>query len=169
MRRTTGAILIETRPRQDQQVGLARRGAEGLEAEARDVDARGDDRHHLDRAAGEAERRREQRVAARPVDGLVERRREHALLDVLLELARPRGRRAACRGRAAGGCGSRRRTVAEVRAERGSFWRFTSIRAHLGARRRRTPTSSSAMKTIDLDQRERPERLAAGSRPGRGR
>ena len=72
---------------QDQQVGLARRGAEGLEAEARDVDARGDDRHHLDRAAGEAERRGEQRVGARPGDGLVHRRREHALLDVLVELA----------------------------------------------------------------------------------
>src|SRR5204863_6695036 len=58
-----------------------------LEAEARDVDAGGDDRHHLDRAAGEAERRREQRVGARPRDGLVHRRRQDALFHVLIELA----------------------------------------------------------------------------------
>src|SRR3954452_12996142 len=72
--------------RQDDHVGLARGGAERLEAEARDVQARGDDRHHLDRAAGEAERQREDRVAATPRDGLVERRRDDPLLDVLLEL-----------------------------------------------------------------------------------
>jgi hypothetical protein len=78
MRRTTGA--------EDEQVGLARGGAEGLEAEARDVDAGGDDRHHLDGAAGEAEGRGEQGVGARPGDGLVHRRREHALLDVLVEV-----------------------------------------------------------------------------------
>ena len=72
--------------REDQQVGLARGGAEGLGAEARDVDARGDDRDHLDRAAGEAEVAREERVRARPVERLVERRRQHALLDVLLEV-----------------------------------------------------------------------------------
>src|SRR3954469_7160093 len=71
---------------EDEQVGLAGRGAEGLEAEARDVDARGDDAHHLDRAAGEAERRREDRVAARPVERLVERRRQDTLLDVLVQL-----------------------------------------------------------------------------------
>src|SRR5439155_17673941 len=73
-------------PGEDEQVGLARRGTERLEAEARHVDARRDDAHHLDRAAGEAERRREQRVAASPVERLLERRREHALLDVALEL-----------------------------------------------------------------------------------
>ena len=52
--------------RQDEQVGLAGGGAEGLEAEARDVDARGDDRHHLDRAAGQAEGGGEHRVARAP-------------------------------------------------------------------------------------------------------
>ena len=70
----------------DEQVGLARRGAEGLEAEAGHVDARGDDRHHLDGAAGQAEGHREQRVAARPADGLVERRGDDRLADVLLEV-----------------------------------------------------------------------------------
>src|SRR4051812_5387542 len=71
---------------EDEQVGLARRGAEGLEAEAGDVDARGDEAHHLDRAAGEAERGGEQRVAARPVQRPVQRRGQHALLDVGLEV-----------------------------------------------------------------------------------
>ena len=71
---------------QDQQVGLARRGAERLAAEARDVDARADDRHHLDRTAGEPEGGGEDRVGSGPAGGLVERRREDALLDVLLEL-----------------------------------------------------------------------------------
>ena len=73
--------------RQDEQVGLARRGAEGLEAEARDVHARGDDRHHLDRAAGQAEGRRARSRCRgpswRPCSSVVVM---HALLDVLLEL-----------------------------------------------------------------------------------
>src|SRR6476620_9460414 len=73
-------------PRQDDHVGLAGGCAERLEAEAPDVHARPDHAHHLDRAAGEAEREREHRVAPRPRDRLVERRREDALLDVLLEL-----------------------------------------------------------------------------------
>src|SRR4051794_8282392 len=71
---------------EDQQVGLARGRAERLEAEARDVDARGHEAHHLDRAAGQPERRGEQRVAARPVERLVERRGQHALLDVAVEV-----------------------------------------------------------------------------------
>ncbi len=70
---------------EDEQVGLARRGAEGLEAEAGDVQARADDRHHLDRAAGEAERQRVDRVALRPGDRLLERGGQDALLDVALE------------------------------------------------------------------------------------
>src|SRR4051812_47589339 len=81
-----GRHLDRDAPGEDEQVGLARRGAEGLEAEARDVDAGGDDAHHLDRAAGQAERGGEQRVAARPVERLLERRGEHALLDVGVEL-----------------------------------------------------------------------------------
>ena len=40
MRRTTGAILIETRPERISRSAWRGRGAEGLEAEARDVDAR---------------------------------------------------------------------------------------------------------------------------------
>ena len=72
--------------RQEDRVGLARRRARGLEAEARDVDPRADVRHPLDRAAGEPEREREVRVADRPAAGLLERRRQHGLLDVLLEL-----------------------------------------------------------------------------------
>ena len=106
---------------EDQQVGLARRGAEGLEAEARDVDARGDDRHHLDRAAGQAEGGGEHRVAARPGDGLVERRRDDRLLDVLLEVGAVEVAGAAGRARAAGGCGSRQLGARRARADlRGS-------------------------------------------------
>ena len=52
--------------REDQHVGLPRRGAEDLGPEARGVVAGRDHRHHLDRAAGEAEGGREERVAARP-------------------------------------------------------------------------------------------------------
>src|SRR5262249_16877099 len=70
----------------DQQVRLARRGAQGLEAEARDVHALIDDRHHLHRAAGEAEGGGHEGVPAGPVGDLVERRREDALLDELVEL-----------------------------------------------------------------------------------
>src|SRR3954454_5692148 len=81
-----GRHLDRDAPGEDEQVGLARRGAEGLEAEAGDVDARGDEAHHLDRAAGQAEGRGEQRVAARPVERPVERRGEHALLDVGVEV-----------------------------------------------------------------------------------
>src|SRR4051812_14545769 len=81
-----GRHLDRDAPGEDEQVGLARRGAEGLEAEARDVDAGGDDRHHLDRAAGQAERRGEHRVSLCPRDGLVERGGEHRLAYVLLEL-----------------------------------------------------------------------------------
>src|SRR5919107_973519 len=71
---------------QEDRVGLARRRPRGLEAEARDVDARADVRHPLDRAAREAEGQREVRVADRPAPHLVERGRQHRLLDVLLEL-----------------------------------------------------------------------------------
>src|SRR3954447_15575963 len=72
--------------RQDDHVRLARGGAERLEAEPRDVHARADHAHHLDRAAGQPEGEREDRVAARPRDGLVERRRDDPLLDVRLEV-----------------------------------------------------------------------------------
>src|SRR4051794_11166333 len=71
--------------RQDDHVGLAGGGAEGLEAEARDVHARPDHAHHLDRAAGQAEREREDRVASRPRDRLVERGRDDPLLHVRVE------------------------------------------------------------------------------------
>src|SRR3954452_3398508 len=72
--------------RQDDEVGLAGGGAQGLEAEARDVHARPDHAHHLDRAAGQAEREREDRVASRPRDRLVERGRDDPLLHVRVEV-----------------------------------------------------------------------------------
>src|SRR4051812_12120284 len=73
--------------RQDDHVRLARRGAEHLGAEAARVDARrADHRDHLDRAAREPEREWEERVCARPVLRLLERREAEALLDVLLEV-----------------------------------------------------------------------------------
>ena len=74
----------------DHQVGLPRRGAEGLHPEARDVVARVDDRHHLDRAAREPERVGPHRLRLRPVHRLLERRQHQRLLEVaelLLEVA----------------------------------------------------------------------------------
>ena len=82
--------------RQDDQVGLARGGPEGLEAEARDVHARAGGLELLHRAAGQTESEREERVRASPGDGLLKRRGEHAFVHVAFELlavhARGRGR-----------------------------------------------------------------------------
>ena len=58
--------LVHDAAGDDQQVGLARRRAERLHPEARDVVARRDDRHHLDRAAGEPERVGPHRLRLRP-------------------------------------------------------------------------------------------------------
>ena len=69
----------------DHQVGLARRRGEPLHAEARDVEARAADRHHLDRAAGESELRRPDRVLASEVEELCNCRQQHALRKLLLE------------------------------------------------------------------------------------
>ena len=82
--------LVRHAARDDQQVGLARRRAEPLHPEARDVVARRDDRHHLDRAAGEAERVGPDRVGLRPGDRLLDRRESRA---------RPRSSRAPARRR----------------------------------------------------------------------
>src|SRR3712207_6170003 len=86
MRRTIRAIFTLKRPHRMSRSAWRGPARKGTRPEARDVQARRDDAHHLDGAAREAERRREDRVAARPVDGLVERRGQHALLDVALEL-----------------------------------------------------------------------------------
>src|SRR4249919_4288679 len=73
--------------REDDQVGLARRGAQGLGAEAGEVVAGGDDRdRRLDRAAGEAEGEREDRVRARVVEQLLEGRGDDSFFDVALEV-----------------------------------------------------------------------------------
>ena len=81
-----GRHLDRHAPGEDDQVGLPRRGAEGLEAEARDVHARAGGVELLHRAAGEAEGEREERVRARPRDGRVERRRDNTFFDVAFEL-----------------------------------------------------------------------------------
>ena len=75
--------LVRHPPRDDQQVGLARRRGEPLHPEARDVVARRDDRHHLDRTAGEPEGVRPHRVRLRPGDGLLDRREEQRILHLL--------------------------------------------------------------------------------------
>src|SRR5207302_1704888 len=66
----------------DQQVGLARRRAEDLGAEAGDVVARGDDRLHLDRAAGEPEGVGPDRASLRPRDRLLDGRQPELLLEL---------------------------------------------------------------------------------------
>ena len=74
--------LVRDAARDDEQVGLARRGAERLHPEAREVVARGDDRHHLDRAAGEPERVGPHRLRLRPAHGLLERRQPERALEL---------------------------------------------------------------------------------------
>ena len=69
----------------DHQVGLPRRGAEDLHAEPRQVVAAGAGRHHLDRAAGQAERRRPQRALAHVADQLLDRREQDAARQLLLD------------------------------------------------------------------------------------
>ena len=135
-------------PGEDQQVGLARRGAERLEAEARDVDARGDDRHHLDRAAGEAEGRGEEGVASAPRRRPCRASSSSRFLRRSARARRPRGAPAASfpPGRlraAAGGEFSPRTRSASGLTPRGPtgpgmLSRFTSTRVHPAARRRRT-------------------------------
>src|SRR5436190_2603379 len=83
--------LVHDAAGDDQEVGLSRRRTERLHAEARDVVSRGDDRHHLDRTAGEPEGVRPHRLRLRPRDGLLERRQADGLLervDLALEHAR---------------------------------------------------------------------------------
>src|SRR4029079_5364309 len=63
-------------------VGLARRAAEDLGAEARDVVARRAHRHHLDRAAGQAEGHRPDRRSARPLHHLGDGRGQDGNFDV---------------------------------------------------------------------------------------
>ncbi len=84
--------LVRHATRDDEQVRLARRRAEALHAEARDVVARRDDRDHLHRAAREPERVRPDGVRLRPRDRLLDRRQDERVLDLrdfLLEDARP--------------------------------------------------------------------------------
>ena len=64
----------------DQHVGLARREAHALHAEAREVELARGRRHELDGAARRAERHRPERVRAAPVDEEVEPRRDPAFL-----------------------------------------------------------------------------------------
>ena len=69
----------------DHQVGLARRGPEDLHAEAGQVVARAAGRHHLDGAAGQAERRRPQRAAAEVAGELLDGGEQNAARELLLE------------------------------------------------------------------------------------
>src|SRR5215211_7619977 len=62
------------------------RGAHRLCPEAGDVVSRRDDRHHLDRTAGEPERCGEHGVGPPPVEDLVQRGGQNRVLDVLLKL-----------------------------------------------------------------------------------
>src|SRR5207247_11309563 len=64
----------------DHQIRLTRRGAESARAEAVHIEARGTRRHHLDSAASQAERHRPHARLSRPVDRLLERRRDDVLL-----------------------------------------------------------------------------------------
>src|SRR5664280_2566258 len=71
----------------DHHVALARRAAKDLGAEARHVVAAVDDRHHLDRAAREAELHRPERVLAAPSDQGVDGGREDVVRERVLDQA----------------------------------------------------------------------------------
>src|SRR4029077_20511108 len=73
--------------RQDDEVGLAGGGGGGLGTEPGEVVAGGDDRdRRLDRAAGEAEGEREDRVGPRQVQHFLEGGRDDPLFDVFLQV-----------------------------------------------------------------------------------
>jgi hypothetical protein len=78
--------LVRDAAGDDQQVSLTRSRAEDLGAKTGAVVARGDDRHHLDRAAGEPEGGRPDRVALSPRDRLLDGREQQLLLEVVAEL-----------------------------------------------------------------------------------
>ena len=91
----------------DHQVGLARRGGEPLHAEPRDVVVGRADGHHLDGAAGQAERGRPDRALAHVAGDLLDRASAGSLraaslrfpLLVLVLVSPTRGRRGATRMR----------------------------------------------------------------------
>ena len=150
--------------REDQHVGLARRRAEDLGAEARAVVARRDDRHHLDRAAGEAEGGGPERVRARPVERLLERRREHAAPRRTASRSAPsRSPRSRSRARS-----WRVRKSSRRRRRPTTFSRFISTRALLAATRTRT-RPPAARRRQGLDRARRRPRPSGGRPPGRGR
>src|SRR5205814_1292136 len=67
----------------DHEVGLARRVAEDLHAEARQVVVGGTRRHHLDRTARQAERGRPHAVATGPLHDVLERAGEEVVVEAL--------------------------------------------------------------------------------------
>src|SRR5207253_5355971 len=74
----------------DHQIGLARRRAEDFGAEPRDVVPRGGGRHHLDRAAREAEAHRPDRRLARPVEHAIDACRDEVVLETMVYKAHAR-------------------------------------------------------------------------------
>src|ERR1019366_6692997 len=73
-------------PREDDQIGLTRRGAECLVAESCDVHARAGGLELLHRATGQPEGKREEGVRPRPRDRRVEGGEDEALVHIALEL-----------------------------------------------------------------------------------
>src|ERR1700733_8399835 len=64
--------LVRNAPGDDHQIRLARRSPHDLRAEARNVEARSDHRHHLDGATGETERHRPDGILPPPIDGFAD-------------------------------------------------------------------------------------------------
>ena len=162
--------LVRDAPGDDQQVGLARRGAERLHPEARDVVARRDDRHHLDRAAGEPEGVRPHRLRLRPGDRLLERRQAERVLELSTSSSKTPGpfvgqsRRSDWRpGRAAASSGAWSTDLSSATRARPSA-RCRRRRRRGSRRRRGTPrtpnqascsstTASGYRKTISMSKR----------------
>ncbi len=150
----TGAILVDTRP--DRMIRSAWRGeARNASQPKRAMSARAPTTvHHLDRAAGEAEGHRVQRVPARPRHCLLERGRHHGLLRVSLHLLvlEPAAEHVA----------SHQLTGAELRRRPGRVagtGERLALYLHSSAPRRHTYTKATISRADEHD------RLAHGERP----
>ena len=159
-----GRHLDRHAPGEDDQVGLARRGAERLVPETRDVHARPGRLELLHRAAGQPEREREERVRARPRDRRVERRRQDALCARSARARRPRGAPAGWRPpaprRAAAGAAFRCEPAAgepvRIPVRAAARPERLALHLHSSAPRRHTytkATNSSTMNTIVSSER----------------
>ena len=76
-----GSHLVRDASGDDHEIGLTRRTAHDFGAEARNVEARADHRHHFNGAAGQAKAHGPNGVFASPVDGLIDGRQDQVFAE----------------------------------------------------------------------------------------